>query len=70
MDDHDRGFIDGVVASLDVIAQFGEDTMFEELISTMGRDKGIIIKKIKKEGLPRTKEMAKRYYPKEWGQVK
>lgn len=49
-------FTQGIVAALDVVAVYGEWTIFEAIIRTAGIQE--VLKEIRENGLERTKEMA------------
>ena len=51
----------GVVIALDYIAEVGEGTYFREIVLSAGRNS--ILKEITKNGLEKTKEMAKVEFP-------
>jgi hypothetical protein len=50
-------FIRGVVVALDVVAIYDYGVCFKEIVESVGKE--TVLKEIKKNGLHRTKEMAK-----------
>lgn len=52
----DEKFIQGIVAALDVVSQWDYSKCFKEIVESASKED--VLQEIKKNGLPRTKEMA------------
>ena len=58
MIERDKGFIQGIVVSLDLVALHGQETLFEEIVEACGKKD--VLKELSKNGSDASKELANR----------